>query len=989
MFLYPVYFAILYQYMIRHIKITVLVLSTLLFSLQTIAQNYAINWQKNYHWVDSVMNTLSLDEKIAQLITIAVWTQRDSNYLNEVEKLVREQKIGGLMFMKGAPHKQAVLTNRYQKQARVPLLVSIDGEWGLSMRLDSTPVFPRQMVLGAANNTDLTEEMGAEIAKHCKRLGIHVNFAPDIDVNNNPANPVINDRSFGENKYIVAKHGIAYMKGLQSKHVLATAKHFPGHGDTESDSHHALPIINGNRKRLDSLELYPFKELIKNNVGSIMVGHLFVPAIDTANNTASSISPLAVKNLLKNELGFEGLVVTDGLNMKGVANYAASGEVTAKALAAGNELLLFVEDVPQSIFWIKEYIKNGLITETDVDKACKKILITKNWAGLNQYQAIKLQNLYEDLNCCASDLLIKKVIKQGIVVAKTLDQVIPLENPQDYKIASIAVGNKQFTAFQQSLNNYLKADYYSVDKNENQAIFDSMLGVLQKYNLVIISLHSTSRFVSRKLGLTTPQIAFINALLNSRKCILVNHGNPYILQHFTQARNVILAYEDLPVYNDLAAQALMGAYGTKGKMPVSVTPNFPLASGVLSTELNRFEYIMPEEIGLDHGPFNLIDTMVLQSIKQKAFPGCQVFVAKDGKVVYNKSFGKFTYDSNAVAVQNHHIYDIASLTKVLATTLAIMKLYENKEINLTDKIGLYLPFLRGTAKEKITIKDILLHQAGFPAFIPFYKKTLSNQLPDTTYYSPVQTERHSLEVANNLWADKSLEQDIFNQIAMVDLKPDGDYLYSDLGFILLRKIVENISNLPFEAFMNLHFYKPLSLGSLTFKPLKNGVNLSHIVPTENDLVYRKQLVHGHVHDQAASMMGGISGHAGLFSNANDVGVLMQMLLNDGIYGNVRVLKPNTVHLFTGKQSKKSRRGLGFDKPETTPNKPSPTGENCSPLTFGHTGFTGVCTWADPKHNLVYVFLSNRIYPSTENNLLAQSNLRTRIQDLLYEAVKKK
>ncbi len=975
--------------MIRHIKCTLFLLATLLFSSQAVAQNYAINWQKNYHWVDSIMNTLTLDEKIAQLMTVAVWTQRDSNYLNELEKLVRDYKIGGLMFMKGTPHKQAVLTNRYQKQAKVPLLVSIDGEWGLSMRLDSTPVFPRQMVLGAANNTELTEEMGAEIAKHCKRLGIHVNFAPDIDVNNNPANPVINDRSFGENKYIVAKHGIAYMKGLQNNHVLATAKHFPGHGDTESDSHHALPVINGNRKRLDSLELYPFKELIKNNVGSIMVGHLFVPAIDTTNNTASSISPLAVTNLLKNEMGFDGLVVTDGLNMKGVANYAASGEVSAKALAAGNELLLFVEDVPQSIFWIKEYISCGYISEEIVNRACKKILITKNWAGLNQYQPIKLENLHADLNCCSTDLLIKKVVKQGIVVAKTLDQIIPLENPQAYHIASIALGNKLFTSFQQSLNNYLKADYYSIDKNESQLVFDSMLGVLQKYNLVIISLHSTSRFVSRKLGLTTPQIAFVNALLNSRKCILVNHGNPYILQHFTQARNVILAYEDLPLYNDLAAQALMGAYGTKGKMPVSVTPNFPLASGINTTALNRFEQVMPEEVGLDHAPFNLIDSMVVEGIKQRAFPGCQIFVAQEGKVLYNKSFGKFTYDSAATTVQNHHLYDIASLTKVMATTLAIMKLYENKEINLSDKIGLYLPFLRGTAKEKITIKDILLHQAGFPAFIPFYKKTLGNPLPDTTYYSSVQTNRHSLEVADSLWADMALEQDIFNQIAMVDLKPEGEYLYSDLGFILLRKIVENISNMPFEAFMNLHFYKPLALGSLTFKPLKNGVKQSTIAPTENDLVFRKQLIHGHVHDQTAAMLGGISGHAGLFSNANDVGVIMQMLLNEGEYGNVRVLKASTVHLFTSKQNKKSRRGLGFDKPETTPNKPSPTGENCSPLSFGHTGFTGVCAWADPKHNLVYVFLSNRVYPSTENNLLAQSNLRTRIQDLLYEAIKKK
>ncbi|MCF8254293.1 MAG: serine hydrolase [Bacteroidia bacterium] len=934
------------------------------------------------------MNTLSLDEKIAQLMTVAVWTQRDSNYLKEIELLIRDCKIGGIMFMKGTPHKQAVLTNRYQKISKVPLLVSIDGEWGLNMRLDSTPVFPRQMILGAADNVELTEEMGLEIAKHCKRLGIHVNFAPDIDVNNNPANPVINDRSFGENKYVVARHGIAYTKGLQSMHVLATAKHFPGHGDTESDSHLALPIINATRKRLDSLELFPFKELIKNDVGGIMVGHLFVPAIDTGNNIATSISPIAIKKLLRDELNFEGLIVSDGLNMKGVANYAASGEVSAKALAAGNELLLFVEDVPQSIFWIREYMNKGLISETDVNNACRKILITKQWAGLNQYSPVDLKNLNSDLNCCSTDLLIKKVVKQGIVVAKNLDNLIPLEDPQNYKIASIAVGNNLFTVFQQTLNNYLNADFYSIDKNESQIAFDSMFSVLQHYSLVIISLQSTSRFVSKKLGLTNLEIDFINRLLLDRKCILVNHGNPYILQHFANARNVLLAYEDLPLYNNLAAQALMGAYGTTGKMPVSVQPSFPLAFGIKTTPIPRFEYVIPEEVGIESTPLNYIDTIVLAGIKDKAMPGCQIFVAKEGKVIYQKSFGRYTYDSTSAKVKDYNLYDLASLTKVLSTTLAIMKLYEDKAIGLNDKLGIYLPFLRGTAKEKITIKEVLLHQAGFPAFIPFYKKAMEKPLPDTTWFSPVKTNRHSLQIADSIWIDKIIEQDIFNTIAMTDMKSSGEYLYSDLGFVLLRKLVENVSNQTFDNFMQTNFYKPLNLGSLCFTPLSKGVSLKNIAPTENDLEFRRQIIRGYVHDPTAAMLGGISGHAGLFSNANDVGVIMQMLLNGGTYGNVRLLKESTVDLFTKRQNKTNRRGLGFDKPETNPLKATPCGKYCSPLTFGHTGFTGTCAWADPKTQLVYVFLSNRVYPNAENNKLAQTNIRTRIQDLIYVATKK-
>ncbi len=953
------------------------------------AQNHAINWKKNYPWVDSVLTTLSLDEKIAQLMTVAVWTQRDSNYMQEIEGLVKDCRIGGLMFMKGTPTKEAMLTNRFQALSKVPLLISIDGEWGLSMRLDSTPVFPRQMVLGAADDIELTQQMGAEIAKHCKRIGIQVNFAPDIDINNNPANPVINDRSFGENKFIVAKHGIAYTKGMQEQHVLATAKHFPGHGDTESDSHAALPIIPFNRKRLDSLELYPFRELVKNHVGSVMVGHLFVPAIDTTTNTATSISPLAIKKLLKDELNFDGLVVTDGLNMKGVANYAAPGEVSAKALAAGSDLLLFVEDVQQSIFWIKEYMKNGLISEEDVNNACRKILITKNWAGLNHYQPVQLKDLYSDINCCATDLLIKKIVKQGIVVAKNQDHLIPLENPQDYKIASIAVGSNQFSNFQQMLNNYLKADYFAIDKNDSQAAFNNMFSVLQRYNLVIISLQNTSRYVSKKLGLTQAEINFVNRLLASGKTILVDHGNPYILQHFTTARNVIVAFEDLPLYNQMAAQALMGAYATSGKMPVSVGSTFPLASGIETTSLPRFEYVLPEEINIEHTPLNYIDSIVAEGLNARAFPGCQVFVSLNSKVIYNKSFGKLSYDSAAAAVQNYNIYDLASLTKMLSTTLAIMKLYDNKAIGLNDRIGLYLPFLRGTDKDKICIKDVLLHQAGFPAFIPFYKKLLNNSLPDTTWFSKIETKRHGKQIADSLWIDKNYEQEMFATIANTELKVPGEYLYSDLGFILLRKLVENVSNQSFESFMQENFYTPLALGSMGFNPLAKGIAKEKIAPTENDTLFRKQMIQGYVHDPAAAMLGGVSGHAGLFSNANDVAVIMQMLLNKGTYGNIRVLKSSTIELFTQKQNKKSRRGLGFDKPETMPLRPSPTGKMCSPLTFGHTGFTGTCAWADPKTGLIFVFLSNRVNPSAENNKLANMNIRTRIQDLLYEVIRKK
>lgn len=948
-----------------------------------------IAWNSPNHWVDSILSSMTEEEKITQLMTIAVWTQRDAAHEKEIERLITESKVGGLMFMKGGPIKQANLCNRFQSKSKIPLLISIDGEWGLNMRLDSTPVFPRQMVLGAANNIELTKQMGLEIAKHCKRIGIQLNFAPDVDINNNALNPVINDRSFGENKYTVAKHGLAYAKGLQELRIMPTAKHFPGHGDTESDSHHSLPVINANLQRLDSLELYPFKELINNGVLGVMVGHLFVPAIDTSNNTASSISYNAVTDLLKNKLGFNGLVVSDGLNMKGVANYAAPGEVCAKALAAGVDLLLFVEDVPQALFWIKDYIGKGLITRERLDEACRKILVTKYWCGLNQYEPINTHQLIEDLNCCSTDLLIKKVVKNAVVVAKNIDGIIPLVHPEYDKIAVVAVGTNTNSVFQQTLNNYIHADYFAIDKNDSVSFFDELKSKLLRYSLVILSVQNTSRFISKKLGLTTQEIDFVNQLLVERKAILVVHGNPYILKHFQAARNVILAFEDLPVYNNVSAQILAGAIASSGKMPVSVLPAFELNQGIKTHPTERNELVMAEEIELDHSPLQQIDSLIGQAIKSGATPGCQIWASKNGKVFYQKSFGRHVYDTLSPEVQNNHLYDIASLTKIMSTTIAIMKLYEDGKINLNDKLSLYLPILKGSNKEQISIKEVLAHEAGLIPFLPFYKQTIVDGLLDSNIYKSNKQPGFEKQVCDNLFIRNDYEQTLFEMIAQSELKAPGNYVYSDLGFILLRKLVEVAANENFEDYLVKNFYKPLNLANMVFNPLTKGVNPGWITPTENDQYFRMQLINGYVHDPAAAMLGGISGHAGLFANANDVGVVMQLLLNGGTYGGQRLLKTSTIELFTKRVSKKSRRGLGFDKPETTPGKSSPAGNGASALCFGHTGFTGTCTWADPKNGLVYVFLSNRVNPSAENKKLAEQNIRTTIHDILIEVCRKK
>jgi beta-glucosidase-like glycosyl hydrolase/CubicO group peptidase (beta-lactamase class C family) len=950
-------------------------------SMHAFAQK-TINWRAKNHWVDSVYETLSMEQRIAQLMMVAAWSGKDSTHIKEIITQVRDIGIGGLIFFKGTPTKQAELTNYYQSISKVPLLIGIDGEWGLSMRLDSTPVFPRHIVMGAANNEKLTYEFGRLIGKQCARMGIHFNFAPVVDVNNNPQNPVINDRSFGENRNIVARLGSQYMLGMQDEGIIASAKHFPGHGDVTSDSHYSLPLVAGNRKRLDSLELFPFKQIIKDGIMGVMTAHLFVPALDSTPNRASSLSRAVITDLLKKEMGFEGLIVTDALNMKGVADYYGQGEVAAHAFMAGNDILLFVENVPQAIAIIKSHIESGEINPEQLEYSCKKILMAKYWAGLAAYKPVNTTRLIEDLNCCEADFMIRRMVAEGIVVAKDEDKIVPLENPHLYRIASVAVGTAEPTSFQDELMHYIEADFFSIDKNERPSLFDSLYENLSPYNLIILSLHGTSRFVSRNLGLTAIQIAFVNRLLAStKKVILVNHGNAYILDRFNNVRNAIVAYEDLEVYNRLSAQILFGAIPAKGKLPVTVNSSFKLGLGDETKTLSRFSYTIPLDAGADEHALFQIDSIVADAIKQKTFPGCQVLVAKSGKVIYKKSFGTHTYDI-PVPVANQHVYDLASLTKVLSTTLGIMALFDDGKIKLNEPIATYLPELKNTNKEQLTIEKLLLHEAGLPAFIPFYKQTLLNGKPHPLIYSNTKSDVYNIEVAQGLYMHRDYKNFVWNQVISSEVKKPGEYVYSDLGFIILGKIIERMSSLPLDIYVQERIYRQLSLNSLTYNPI-GKIPYEWIVPTERDSIFRKTELKGNVHDQTAAMMGGVAGHAGLFGHMNDVAIIMQMLIEGGSYGKQRILYENTVKEFTRIHNKNSRRGYGFDKPETDPKKQSPVPLMMSPLTFGHTGFTGTAAWADPKHDLVIVFLSNRVHPDAENKKLVQLNIRSRIIEQVY------
>jgi len=970
-------------------KNIILSVLTITFAYTAVAQQQPPFYTTDTNWADSVIKTLTLDERIAQLFMVAAYSNKEKAHTKELKKLIHDDKIGGLIFFQGGPAREANLTNSFQASAKVPLLIAIDGEWGLAMRLDSTVKFPRQMMLGAIQNDSLIYEMGAEVARECKRIGIHVNFAPVVDINNNPLNPVIGNRSFGENKYNVANKSLMYMKGMQDNHVLACAKHFPGHGDTDSDSHKTLPLITASRTRLDSLELFPFKKLIGEGLGSMMVAHLSIPALDTTSNQASTLSKRIVTGLLKDTLGFKGLIFTDALNMRGVSKYYNPGEVNVKAIIAGNDVLLFPEDVPLAIKRIKEAIDSGYISKEDIDTRCMKLLLVKQWAGLNHYSKVKTKNLYKELNTKGSEVLNRKLTEESLTLLQNKNNIIPLNNLDTSRIASVSLGYRDETVFQQTLNKYASVNNFGISKDAKPAAFDTLLEKLKSYNLIIVQIDNTNYRTDKDYGLTPQVISFLKRIIALPSRTIMNViANPYILAYLDSiqyADAVIMGYEDNEYIQDYTAQLIFGGIAAKGKLPVTASSYFKVGTG-FPTKAVRFKYTIPEELGIDPKILNKIDTIALKGIRDKVYPGCQVFIAKDGKVFYQKSFGYHKYDKKE-KVKNDDIYDLASVTKIAASTPCIMKLVDEKKVNVDEKLVTYLPMLKGTNKENIVIREMMAHQAGLVEWIPFWTKTMNKGEYDSSIYSKTQTSIFDKRVADNLFINKNYEDVMYKQIIESPVKESGKFLYSDLGYYFLKRIIEQKTSMTEDQFAAKTFYSPLGLPTMGYKP-RERFDLNRIIPTENDTHFRKQLIQGDVHDQGAAMLGGVGGHAGLFSDANDLAVLMQMYLNNGSYGGKQYIDSATVKRFTRCQyCFTNRRGIGFDKPEMTVGKESPVCTCVSAESFGHTGFTGTLAWADPVNGLVYVFLSNRVYPNADENKLAKSGIRTKIQQVIYDALK--
>ena len=963
-------------------------------ALNLFAQDYLVRpTPEATAWADSVLKTLTPEQRIAQLMVMRLSgldpkTRKPVYYEKSINQLIDRYGIGGVCLFQGHPYATATLLNRLQERSTIPLLVCVDGEWGLGMRLyDSIMPLPRQMMLGAVQDTSVIAAYATRIAEQCKRLGIHVNYAPVIDINNNPANPVINDRSFGEQRERVAKYGLLYIKGLEAAGVMSCAKHFPGHGDVSVDSHYDLPVIKKTWAQLDSLELFPFREAIAAGVGSVMIAHLFIPELDATPNRATSISREAIQVLLREKLGYQGITFTDALEMQGVKKFFPNGEAAVQSLIAGNDMLCLPEDVPAAIKRVKQVIKKkqGLSWQ-DIDTRCRRVLLAKYHYIGSKAQPVVLDNLTTDLNAGLADLRERIAAKALTIVNlqgnwESLDEKAPQR-----KLAYVALGASADNAITRELRQSHQADIFFFNYKQDVGRIPSLLALLEKrYTHVLVGMHGLSRSPAQQFGLSDPAKQLLQGLSKHTNSFLLLFGNPYALAYVDSFASTAVCYDDDTLTQKAAYRWLNGNFHAEGRLPVTASQSFPAGMGIDATLARTLRNASPAEVNMDAQQLTQLDSMATEALQSNATPGCVILAARHGRVFWHKAYG-YLDETKSTPVSTQSWYDLASITKIAATTVAIMKLEEQKKINLSDSVGTYIAEARGTAAGSIRIEKLLLHEAGLPPFIRFHETYMDKHgNPNPNVFLQKPTPGY-VRVSPDLYLPSHYIDSVFKRIYLTPLVQPGQYVYSDLDFLLLGRIIERVTSEDLADWVQRNIYAPLRIKSLRFNPT---TNLANIAPTEREKSYRNNLIRGTVHDPTAALLGGVAGHAGLFGTAEDLAILMQMLLNGGVYSGVRLLQPATIDRYTSYSSLVSRRGLGFDKPERD-NANRTEAYPCrsaSPETFGHTGFTGTCAWADPRTGILFIFLSNRIHPNGgEQRQLLQLNIRPRLQEAIYQSI---
>ncbi|MBM4176556.1 MAG: beta-N-acetylglucosaminidase [Ignavibacteria bacterium] len=914
---------------------------------------------QNDPWVEQKLSAMTLEEKAGQMVfphVYGVYMSEDSPDYQRLVHLVKNKKVGGLIFFLSDIYEQAVLTNKMQKLSEIPLLISADFERGVAMRVPSATPFPYNMAIGAADDSTLTYLMGKVISLEGRSMGVHHNYAPVADVNNNALNPIINVRAFGEDVDLVTRLSNAFFKGTQDGGMVATTKHFPGHGNTSLDSHKELPTITGTREELNKLELVPFQSNFDNKIMSVMVGHLSVPAIDTQKNLASTLSKKIVSDLLQNEMGFKGLIVTDAMNMHAVTNHYSTAEATVMAIKAGNDCILFPDDAAESVDAIIAAVKNGELSEERLNHSIRKILITKRWLGLDENKFIDVDNISKVIGRESHWELARQLARKSITLVKDESKLVPLNPSSNLNYSHIMVIDSRIAEEGEFFNNQLKSRINNFQSKKillNSTSYDKTQAIqtAQNSDVIILSLYLKVRAYQGTIGLEKNQQELVESMLKLNKpTVVISHGNPYVLMHFPTIGTYLTNYGDPEVSESAAAEAIFGEIPITGKLSVSI-PNtsFKVGFGLKREQTSLLNESTNSSVQ-EEKQFKLVDKLIDDAIDDGAFPGGVLLIAKDGFILHEKAFGHLSYDPNARKVNNKTIYDLASLTKVFASATASMICIDKNLFALDDAVSKYLPQFTGSEKEKITIRNLLLHNSGLPAWKKFYANC-----------------KNEIDVLNDIFSTQ------------LEYETGAKIVYSDLGIILLGKVIEKVSEKTLDIFCKEEIFDKLGMKNTFYNPPKGLIE--KIAPTESDTYWRNRLIRGEVHDETASLLGGVAGHAGLFSTASDLSKVLQMLLQKGEYQGIKLIKPETVELFTKQQSKSSSRALGWD---TRSAIGSSAGDLFSIKSYGHTGFTGTSAWTDPTRNLFVILLTNRVHQTRENQKLYE--LRPKIHDAVIKAV---
>jgi beta-N-acetylhexosaminidase len=926
--------------------------------ISSLAQNQSV-------WVDSVFNKMSLNEKIGQLFMLPVSAYASPQESKALEGLIKTYKPGSIYITKGSAKSHIRVANQLQKVSKIPLLFGLNAEWGLGQTLDSTFNFPMPMIAGANQNNELIKSLGHQIGLQMNAVGAHINFAPNADIDV-PFESMVTLRYFGSNKNKVAMKSIAFAEGLKEAGVMAVAKHLPGILPGTGEAAIGRPFVSIGP---DTLSFYPYQKLIDANMGGLFTSYMHFNTMEGNTTVPAPLSQVFISDIIKRQTGFNGLAFADVPYLTTILK-KEKGETEKTAFQVGNDVLIAPSDISQSIKKISRLVKKDKALMAQLDASVKKILKAKFLAGLNKEKVTEPTNLDEKLFSVPA-LQVDRQLKEGaITLLKNASALVPIQTIDHRKFKLIAMDGS-FPIFEKSLNRYVPFERIKI-----ASLVDTIKAEREMAGAVsIVALQTGAKNYS----------GWLKKISKAHPVIVCHFGNPADLKYLADVPVLLEGY-DTGATGDVMAQAIFGAIAIRGKLPVGIDGIFPEGTGYESSALERLSYTLPEDAQMDGRHLNKIDSIVNEAVNVGATPGARVMVARKGKVVFDKSFG-WQGNDKKIPVTESTIYDLASVTKVSATLQAVMFMHERGMLDINKKISVYLPEFKESNKKDIIIKDILTHQAGLWPYFPWHVDIVKDSVRYARFFQDTCSTDFPFQVSGNLYSHKSMRDSMWHWIVnskMIEKKDRTpyEYRYSDLGLYIMQRLVERSVNQPLEDFVTQNFYEPLGASTTGFLPLSRFPE-DQIAPTENDTAFRKSLLVGHVHDPGAAMHGGVAGHAGLFSNANDLLKLGQLWLQKGRYGGVQYFKPETIDLYTTKQFETSRRGLGWDKPTGDWN--GSTGVYCSPLTFGHTGFTGTCIWVDPQFDLVYVFLSNRVHPEINGKLMSH-NIRTRIHDVIYESI---